>query len=285
MTDRELPDPAHTARDGAGSDDPFGAATDRPSAARVYDVLLGGSANFEVDREMAGRMLAAEPQADRFARANRSFLRRAVQGLLDEGVDQFVDLGSGLPTVGNVHEIVHAANPDGRVVYVDVDPVAVGYSRYLLAGVDEAAVVQADVRDVDAVLDAAETRRLIDFSRPVGVLAVAVLHFVDDDPAGILDRFRMATVPGSYLVLSHLTTPAQMTRETVGVVQRYRESTRSPLTFRSRDQVVDLFAGWELLPPGVVPVDQWSPEPGDLEESADLGPVPIWAGVGLRGSV
>ncbi|MFB6393535.1 SAM-dependent methyltransferase [Polymorphospora lycopeni] len=258
---------------------------DHPSAARVYDVLLGGSANFEVDRRLADRMLAAEPQAARYARANRAFLRRAVGVLLDDGIDQFVDLGSGLPTVGNVHEIVHAANPDGRVVYVDVDPVAVGYSRYLLAGVDGAAVVQADIRDVGSILEAAETRRLIDLSRPVGVLAVAVLHFVDDDPAGILGRFRMATVPGSYLVVSHLTTPAQMSREAVGVVRRYRESTGSPLTFRTRDQVVDLFAGWELLSPGVVPVDQWSPEPEDLEESADLGPVPIWAGVGLRGSV
>ncbi|MEV0398385.1 SAM-dependent methyltransferase [Polymorphospora rubra] len=156
MTDRELSDPARMARNGAGRDYTFGSATDRPSAARVYDALLGGSANFEVDREMASRMLAAEPQADRYARANRSFLRRAVQGLLDEGVGQFVDLGSGLPTVGNVHEIVHAVNPDGRVVYVDVDPVAVGYSRYLLADVDRAAVVQADVRDVEAVLDAPE---------------------------------------------------------------------------------------------------------------------------------
>ncbi|MEV0732296.1 SAM-dependent methyltransferase [Polymorphospora sp. NPDC050346] len=253
---------------------------EHPSAARVYDVLLGGSANFEVDREMAGRMLAAEPQAERFARANRSFLRRAVQGLLDEGIDQYVDLGSGLPTVGNVHEIVHAANPAGRVVYVDVDPVAVGYSRSLLADVDDVAVVQADIRDVEAVLVAPETRRLIDFSRPVGVLAVAVLHFIDVDPAGILNRFRAVAAAGSHLVVSHLTTPLQMTRETVGVVQRYRESTGSPLTFRTRDQVADLFAGWELLPPGVVPVDQWSPEPEDLEDSADLGPVPIWAGMG-----
>ncbi|BCJ62980.1 SAM-dependent methyltransferase [Polymorphospora rubra] len=259
---------------------PGGSGADYPSAARVYDVLLGGSANFEVDREMAGRMLAAEPQANRFARANRSFLRRAVQGLLDEGIDQFIDLGSGLPTVGNVHEIVHATNPDGRVVYVDVDPVAVGYSRYLLAGVDGAAVVQADIRDVGSILEAPEIRRLIDFSRPVGVLAVAVLHFVEDAPAAILDRFRVATAPGSYLVVSHLTTPAQMSRETVGVVQRYRESTGSPLTFRTHDQVVDLFAGWDLLPPGVVPVDEWWPDPADLEESADLGPVPIWAGMG-----
>ncbi|MEV7231224.1 SAM-dependent methyltransferase [Polymorphospora sp. NPDC051019] len=269
----------------APGDLPSGVDRERPSAARVYDVLLGGSANFEVDRVLADRMVAAEPQAARYARANRRFLRRAVLELLNQGIDQCVDLGSGLPTVGNVHEIVHAANPDGRVVYVDVDPVAVGYSRYLLADVDEAAVVQADVRDVKTILEAPETRRLIDFSRPVGVLAVAVLHFVDDDPAGILDRFRKVTVPGSYLVVSHLTTPAQMTRETVGVVQRYRQSTGSPLTFRSRGQVADLFAGWELLPPGVMPVDQWSPEPEDLEESADLGPVPIWAGVGLRGSV
>ncbi|MFB6397800.1 SAM-dependent methyltransferase [Polymorphospora sp. 2-325] len=258
---------------------------DHPSAARVYDVLLGGSANFEVDREMAGRMLAAEPQAVRYARANRRFLRRAVDGLLDEGVDQVIDLGSGLPTVGNVHEIVHAVTPDGRVVYVDVDPVAVAFSQQLLAGDERTAVVQADVRDVEAILEDPATRRLIDFDRPVGIVAAAVFHFVEEDPAPILGRFRAAVVPGSYLVLSHLTTPAQMSRETVGVVRRYRESTGSPLTFRSRNQVVDLFAGWELLSPGVVPVDQWSPELEDLEESADLGPVPIWAGVGLRSSV
>ncbi|MEV0391975.1 SAM-dependent methyltransferase [Polymorphospora rubra] len=257
-----------------------GVDPNRASAARVYDALLGGSANFEVDRELAARMLGAEPQAGRFARANRSFLRRAVQGMLDEGIDQFVDLGSGLPTVGNVHEIVHATDPGGRVVYVDVDPVAVGYSRYLLAGVDGAAAVQADIRDVGSILEDAETRRLIDLSRPVGLLAVAVLHFVENDPAAILARFRVAAALGSYLVVSHLTTPAQMSRQAVGVVQRYRESTGSPLTFRTHDQVVDLFAGWDLLPPGVVPVDRWWPDPADLEEAADLGPVPIWAGMG-----
>ncbi|MEV0611164.1 SAM-dependent methyltransferase [Polymorphospora rubra] len=266
-------------RDALG-DLPPGVDRDRPSAARVYDVLLGGSANFEVDRRLADRMLAAEPQAARYARANRAFLRRAVGALLDEGVDQFVDLGSGLPTVGNVHEIVHAVNPDGRVVYVDVEPVAVAFSQQLLAGDERASVVQADVRDVEAILEDPATRRLIDFDRPVGIVAAAVFHFVEEDPAVILDRFRAAVVPGSYLALTHLTTPAQMSRHTVGVVQRYRESTGSPLTFRTHEQVADLFAGWELLPPGVVPVDEWWPEPSDLEEAVDMGSVPIWAGMG-----
>ncbi|BCJ64789.1 SAM-dependent methyltransferase [Polymorphospora rubra] len=270
--------------DSAETCDTASADLNRPSAGRVYDALLGGSSNFVVDRVMVERMLGAEPQARRYARANRAFLRRAVGALLDEGVDQFVDLGSGLPTVGNVHEVVHDADPQGRVVYVDVDPVTVAYGRQLLAGEERATVVQADIRDVDAILSDPATGRLIDFDRPVGILAVAVLHFIAEDPAGILDRFRAAVVAGSRLVVSHLTTPAQMSREVVGVVQRYNTSTTTPLTFRSRDQVVDLFTGWELVPPGVVSVDQWRPEPTDVEESADLGPVPIWAGVGRLSS-
>ncbi|MEV0392087.1 SAM-dependent methyltransferase [Polymorphospora rubra] len=266
---------------GGSADDryPSGVDLDRPSAARVYDALLGGSANFAVDRALARQMLTAEPNAGRWAQANRAFLRRAVDFLLDEGVRQFVDLGSGLPTVGNVHEIVHAADPDGRVVYVDVDPVAVAHGQSLLAGDGRAVVVQADIRDVDAILADPATQDLIDFDQPVGVLAVAVLHFVTDDPTPILAGFRSAAAPGSHLVVSHLTTPDEMSAAAIGVVAQYNTRTGTPLTFRSRAQVTDLFAGWRLLEPGVVPADTWWPEPGDLEEPGARPRVPIWAGV------
>lgn len=264
----------------AGSGLPAQVDTSRPSAARIYDALLGGSANFEVDRKMAEAMVAAQPQTASWAQANRAFLRRAVDFLLAEGVRQFIDLGSGLPTVGNVHEIVRAADPEGRVIYVDMDPVAVAHGQSLLAGDERAAMVQADVRDTTAILADPATAALIDLEQPIGVLAVAVLHFIADDPESILNGFRKVAGPGSHLVVSHLTTPDDMSTESAGVVSQYNSRTGTPLVFRSRDQVSALFDGWQLLEPGVVPVDEWWPEPGDLEETGESGRVPIWAAVG-----
>ncbi|BCJ65713.1 SAM-dependent methyltransferase [Polymorphospora rubra] len=255
----------------------------RPSAARVYDAMLDGSSNFEVDRALARQMLAAEPRARRWAYANRAFLRRAVGFLLDEGVRQFVDLGSGLPTVGNVHEIVHGYRLDGRVVYVDVDPIAVAHSRLLLAGDERAGVVCADIRDVDAILADPVTRRLVDLDEPVAFLAVAVLHFIAQNPGPMLTGFRSVAAPGSYLAVSHLTTPGDLSADAAEVVADYNARTATPLTFRGRAEVAGLFDGWQLLAPGVVPVDEWWPEPGDLEELEAHGRVPIWAGLGRLG--
>ncbi|HEX5494116.1 MAG TPA: SAM-dependent methyltransferase, partial [Mycobacteriales bacterium] len=176
-----------------------------PSTARVYDALLGGSHNFAVDRQMAEAVRAALPGIEAAARANRAFLRRAVRHLLDLGVEQYLDLGSGLPTVGNVHEIVHRHDPDGRVVYVDIDPVAVAHSRAILRDQPSVTAVRADLRDPRSILAHPDVRRLLHPDRPTGVLAVASLHFVpdSDDPAGIIAAYREALAGGGYLVVSH----------------------------------------------------------------------------------
>jgi hypothetical protein len=174
---------------------------ERPSPARMYDYLLGGAHNFAIDRQMAGQAIAADPQVAQTAWVNRAFLRRAVEFLVHAGVRQFLDIGSGIPTVGHVHEIAQGAAPESRVVFVDIDPVAVAHSRLMLAGNDRAAVIQEVVRRPDRILEAPEARRLLDFDQPVAVLAVGLLHFVSDadDPAGTLSRLTAPLVSGSYL--------------------------------------------------------------------------------------
>ncbi len=178
---------------------------DRPSAARVYDYYLGGSHNFAVDREMAREAIADWPELPRIMQDNRAFMRRAVRLCVAAGIDQFLDVGSGIPTAGNVHEVAQAENPAARVVYVDIDPVAVAHARALLADDPRTGVVHADFLDVNAVLDAPDTRTVLDLDRPVALLAVALLHFVGDErrPGEALARYRDALVPGSHLVLSH----------------------------------------------------------------------------------
>jgi S-adenosyl methyltransferase len=235
---------------------------DRPSAARVYDFYLGGFHNFAADREMGRQAIQMWPDLPEIMRANRGFLRRAVEFLVDAGVRQFLDLGSGIPTVGNVHEVAQRLAPDTRVVYVDNDPVAVEHSRAILAGNDLTAVVQADLRDPEAVLADPGVRGLLDIDRPLAVLMVAVLHFVpdEDDPAGLVARFREAVPSGSYLALSHASAGEQADRaaEHRGLYRR----TATPMTMRTTEQGLTLFDGWELVEPGVVYLPEWRPEPG-----------------------
>lgn len=244
----------------------MGIDLDRPSAARVYDFYLGGFHNFEADREMGRQAVAAWPELPEIMQANRAFLRRAVEHLVGAGVRRFLDLGSGIPTVGNVHEVAQRAAPDTSVVYVDNDPVAVEHSRAILAGDPRTAVVQADLRDPDAVLAQDAVRRLLEAGEPVAVLMVAVLHFVPDeaDPAGLVARFRDATPPGSHLVLSHAT-PGERADRAAEHRDLYRR-TATPMTMRTPDQVRRLFDGYELLDPGVVYLPQWRPEPGPVDE-------------------
>lgn len=258
----------------------------RPSPARIYDYHLGGAHNFAVDRQAAEQLTAIMPELPLIIRANRAFLRRAVRTLAEAGIRQFLDLGSGIPTVGNVHQL---AAPGSRVVYVDVDPIAVAHAQSLLSGNDDAGVVHADLRDVSGVLTAPEVRRLIDFTRPVGVLLVAVLHFVPDrdDPAGIVSRYRDAVSSGSYLVVSHAAAseddqaPAGAEEATAAYSRRVSE-----FTLRTRSEVAGLFAGFELIPPrgarpepgcgpdararglpGVVYVNEWRPETPGVDGS------------------
>ena len=176
-----------------------------PNPARIYDYFLGGKDNFPADREVAEQVVAIAPVARDIVEDNRAFLRRAVRLLAGEaGIRQFIDLGSGLPTQGNVHEIAQAAVPDARVVYVDNDAMVVTHSRALLAG-DNTAAIEADLRDPDSVMGHPEVRELIDFDQPIALLLMAILHFVpdDEDPYGIVARFRDALPAGSYLALSH----------------------------------------------------------------------------------
>ncbi|SHF09368.1 SAM-dependent methyltransferase [Streptoalloteichus hindustanus] len=251
---------------------------ERPSAARMYDYYLGGTHNFAADRAAAERAIAAMPATVAGARANRAFLRRAVQFLAAAGVRQFLDLGSGIPTVGNVHEVAQRVDPEARTVYVDVDPVAVAHSDGLLADNPYATAVRGDLRDVDAILGHPEVRRLLDFGQPIGLLMVAVLHFVprSDDAAGIVARYRDALAPGSHLALSHMS----LTGQPPEVLERFQAvyaNARFPVVLRSRAELLDLFAGFELVPPGLVSVAEWRP---DAEPCAEVRRLPGFCGVG-----
>jgi SAM-dependent methyltransferase len=230
----------------------------------MYDYYLGGSHNFEADRALARVAVSHWPDLPMVMRANRAFLRRAVRHLVSEGVTQFLDLGSGIPTVGNVHEVAAGLNPAARVVYVDIDPVAVAHSRALLEEVSGAAVVQADARDTAKVLAEAELTGLLDFSRPVAVMMVALLHFIpdEDDPAGMISAYRDVVAPGSHLALSHATLDgnpeAMRDHEEI-----YRRSA-TPIHGRTRAQVTALFDGYELVNPGVVYLPLWRPNPDEV---------------------
>jgi hypothetical protein len=242
---------------------PEGIDLTKPSAARMYDYYLGGAHNFGIDREVARKALELIPDGALLMQANRAFLHRAVRYLISQGIHQFIDIGSGIPTEGNVHETVDQALPDGegRVLYVDRDPVAIVHSELILGdGHPNVKVLQADLRQPDDILNSAQRRAVIDLSRPVAVLMVAVLHFVPDSdrPKGLIRRFRDAVVPGSYLVVSHGTAENQ-SRQTAEVARLYKSSA-NPATLRSRAQVGELFQGWELIEPGVVWVQDWHPD-------------------------
>ncbi|MFC0504430.1 SAM-dependent methyltransferase [Micromonospora costi] len=243
---------------------------ERPSVARMYDYYLGGSHNFAADRAAAQAMVAAVPEAPLMAQANRAFLRRAVHYLTGMGVRQFLDIGSGIPTVGNVHEIAQHDAADSRVVYVDVDPVAVAHSREILAGDDRAVVVQEDLRNPERILAHPEVRGLLDFDQPVAVMVVAVLHFVsdEDDPARILRTLRDALAPGSHLVLSQASDDGRSEEERAEAERVYRR-TDNPLWVRSRAELTAFFDGFTLVEPGVVWVPQWRPESPDSAEDAE----------------
>jgi hypothetical protein len=257
---------------------------ERPSVARMYDYFLGGSHNFAVDREAARQIIAAAPEAPVAAQANRAFLRRATRFLVDLGVRQFLDIGSGIPTVGNVHEIAQQLAPQTRVMYVDIDPVAVAHSRQILDGNDLAGVIQEDLRQPDRVLDNPDLRKLIDLGEPVAVMLVAVLHFVPDaaNPAGVIAALRRELPPGSYLVLSHAS--AEGREDQVDSIKSVYERQRvdNSVHPRSRAEVTQMFDGFELVPPGVVWVSEWRPEdPREVTGGYNAG---FLCGVGrLRG--
>ncbi|MQA11071.1 MAG: hypothetical protein GEU98_21445 [Pseudonocardiaceae bacterium] len=237
-----------------------------PNAGRVYDYFLGGACNFAADREFAKKVLEVLPEVRAAAVQNRAFLRRAVRLLAESGVRQFLDLGSGIPTVGNTHEVVQSVIPRARVVYVDNEAMAVAHSEMILQDNDCAAAVRADLRDPDAVLGSPEVARLLNLDEPVAILMVAVLHFVSDveDPVGIVGKYREALAPGSYLLISHATSDDLPGSNPVGAMY---DRTTTPASLRSRARVTELFNGWELVDPGVVYTSQWRPEaPEDVAQ-------------------
>lgn len=255
---------------------------DEPSIARIWDWFLGGSHNFAADREVARATLAAMPEAPRMAQLSRAFLRRAVRFCVTAGISQFLDIGSGIPTVGNVHEVAQAADPSCRVVYVDRDPVAVAHTRRILEGQDLSSVLQADLRRPRQLLDSPRLGRTLDFERPVAVLMVSVLHFVpdSDDPAAIVASFRERLAPGSALVIAHGSSDtADMPSEHLHTARRMYERAVAPVTLRSRTEVEAFFAGFELVEPGVVWLPRWRPEPGGDGQAV---PKAGYGGVGFK---
>ncbi|MEV4518495.1 SAM-dependent methyltransferase [Dactylosporangium sp. NPDC049525] len=255
---------------------PDGVDITTPNAARIYDHALGGFHNFDVDRRFAEEAERTWPGITQLAHDNRAFLGRAVQWLAGRGVRQFLDIGSGIPTLGNVHEVAQDAAADARVVYVDIDPVAVAHSRRILAGNRYATAVQGDLRRPQDILGHPDVAGMLDLSEPVGVLMVAVLHFIDDadDPAGIVRQFAAATVPGSYVAVSHAV-PAVDAAGQESVRQLYQR-TPTALHVRSPARVAELLAGWQLLDPGLVPISAWHPDPedaGDPPQRSAIGGV------------
>jgi hypothetical protein len=246
--------------------------------ARMYDYYLGGKDNFPADHKAAEEVLAAAPSMRLMARENRAFLQRAVRFLAAEaGIRQFLDIGTGLPTQGNVHEIAQSIAQESRVVYVDNDPIVHVHANALLRDSHTASIL-ADLRDTEAILRHPDTRRLIDFDQPVAILLVAILHFVSDadDPMGILARLRDAVVPGSQLVISHGSGDFDALA-TSGIARAYSRST-SPGTARSRAEVERLFEGFELVDPGLVQISLWRP---DVEDSPTDG-IWLYGGVGRK---
>ncbi|MFJ6841741.1 SAM-dependent methyltransferase [Streptomyces griseoluteus] len=252
-----------------------------PSVSRMYDYYLGGSHNFEVDREAARKAMEFLPGLPKIMQANRAFLRRAVRFAAEQGIDQYLDVGSGIPTFGNVHEIAQAARPGARVVYVDHDPVAVAHSQAVLAGNENAGVVAADLRKPREILTSPEVARLIDLDRPVALLLVAVLHFLEDadEPHRAVAELRAALAPGSLLILTHASYEGIPLPEerAEGAVDVYRDI-RNPLVMRSREEIARFFDGFGLLDPGLVHLPDWRPE--SAREDEDDFAFSGFAGVG-----
>jgi SAM-dependent methyltransferase len=245
--------------------------TSVPSGARAYDYLLGGAHNFPADREMAIQVERAVPGARHVARINRAFLARAVRFMIGQGIRQLLDLGSGIPTVGNVHEIAQREAPECRVMYVDKDPIAFEHSQLLLTGNDRASAIQADIRNPQAILEDKETQRLLNFDEPVGLLLLLVLHWVpdSDDPHELMTHYRDALAPGSFLAISHMTNELEEKASTLaGTVNRSRSDQLSP---RTRKEIAAFFGDFELIEPAVVPTGVWRPDGvGDITEDPDL---------------
>jgi SAM-dependent methyltransferase len=258
-----------------------------PSPDRIYDAYLDGSHNTAIDRAFVAKVEKILPPIKAIARDNRSFLRRAVKAAAAGGVTQFLDIGSGAPTVGNVHDIALAANPSAHVVYVDSNTIACQSSRIKLAEqdvTDRVTIIQRDLRDPAGILNHPDTRALIDFSRPVCLLMVALLHFIgdEDQPAELIGRYRDDLAPGSRLVLSHLAcdaAPKEQQDQVAAFTDAYK-NTSTRLYDRTKAELTAMFAGWELEPPGVVHLPDWHSDNPTAHDPAAYHLA--WCGVGRK---
>lgn len=237
---------------------------EKPSIARAYDWFLGGSTNTPIDRAFAERILQVLPPAKTMAVDNRNFLRRVVTYLVENGVRQFIDIGSGIPTVGNVHQVARDLDPDVKVVYVDNDAVAVTQSRLMLREDPAAMVIDADLRHPETILGHHDVRALLDFDRPIALLMIAVLHFIPDrdDPAAIIAAYLARLPPGSFLALSHLTdesVPPDVRDQVRTCIDLYQDSA-SPLVARTRHTLSEWLDKLTLVPPGITIANQWNPD-------------------------
>lgn len=246
---------------------PRGVDMSAPSPARMYDYALSGKDNFQIDRDAAEQVFDAWPEARLGVLANRGFLVSAVELCAEAGIRQFIDLGTGIPTSPNVHEVAREIQPDTRVVYVDNDPIVTAHSRALRAVDANIGVVEADIRTHRSVLDSAAVNDLIDFTEPVAVLCVAVLHFVTDehDPAGTITAFRQRMASGSYLVLSAISTDGLTSAQIDRIHEAYDGAT-SRAALRTREEIAAFFDGFELVGPGLAPAARWCDDEG-LETS------------------
>jgi len=274
-------EPAAPGRGTEGRAKPPAFDTGVANQARIYDYLLGGKDNYAADREAVDAVLKIAPEMGFTARANRAFLGRAVRYLAAEaGIRQFLDIGTGIPTAGNTHHVAQAAAPDSRVVYVDYDPIVLAHARALLTSSEAGATeyIDADLRDTDTILSRAG--RLLDFSQPVAVTMLFILHAISDadDPHAIVATVLDALPPGSYLALSHLGSDIfdeEAQRGFQGVVGRMSQQ---QYTGRSRAQMLRFFEGMELVEPGLVRIEEWRPDPGSVSDYKSTA----WAAVGRK---
>jgi hypothetical protein len=252
--------------------------TNRPHPARIYDYFLGGRDNYEVDRFAAEEIVLALPQIHEAARANRKFLHRVIRTVVGAGVRQIIDIGTGIPTSPNTHEVAQAVAPETRVAYIDNDPVVQAHADARLTGARDTVFARADFREPRSILEHPEVASVIDFSEPVAVILIAILHFITEpeEPARCIRALRDAVAPGSYLALSHATDDGLMD-EGQAVVKVFSQAT-TPLTLRRRSQVLEFFDGFELLDPGLVSVARWRPDPAEGEPPHFR----IYAGAGIK---
>jgi hypothetical protein len=250
-----------------------------PHPSRIYDYLLGGKNNFAVDREAAMQIAALVPRSREVAWANRQFMARAVGTMARAGIRQFIDLGCGFPHSPNVHEVARRSQPDARVVYVDNDPVVALHNSALLAKDRHVIAISADIRCPQCILDRPEVNEVIDFSRPVGLLFLAVLHFVADDehPGDIVATFRSRTSPGSMIAISHIRSDGMRPEAMRAIEDAYRQATARAV-FRSNAEIGKLMDGCELMEPGIVPVSKWRPELTTVRPGSALD---LAGGIGL----